>query len=64
VGIARLRKRLTALGVPVERLDGQAAAGPGTRADRLAELDAQHERGEIAEAEYVERRKQVLREQP
>jgi uncharacterized membrane protein YeaQ/YmgE (transglycosylase-associated protein family) len=64
VGIARLRKRLTALGVPVERLDGQAAAGPETRAERLAELDAQHERGEIAEAEYVERRKQVLREQP
>ena len=63
-GIARLRKRLTALGVPVERLDGPAAAGPGTRAERLAELDAQHERGEIAEAEYIERRKQVLREQP
>ena len=63
VGIARLRKRLTALGVPVERLDGPVAGGSGSRAERLAELDAQYERGDLAEEEYVERRKQVLREQ-
>ena len=51
------------MGVPVERLDNSATAGPGTRAERLAELDAQYERGELPEEEYIERRKQVLREQ-
>ncbi len=46
------------------RAPGRPGCGrSGTRAERLAELDAQHERGEIGEEEYVERRKQVLREQ-
>jgi hypothetical protein len=39
------------------------AGSSGSRAERLAELDAQYERGDLAEEEYVERRKQVLREQ-
>jgi uncharacterized membrane protein YeaQ/YmgE (transglycosylase-associated protein family) len=62
VGIARLRQRLTALGVPVDQLGGRSAA-PGTRAERLARLDELLDRGEISEEEYLERRKQVLREQ-
>jgi uncharacterized membrane protein YeaQ/YmgE (transglycosylase-associated protein family) len=62
VGIARLRQRLTAAGVPVDRLGGPAGM-TGTRAERLAQLDELHERGEISDDEYVERRKQVLHEQ-
>jgi uncharacterized membrane protein YeaQ/YmgE (transglycosylase-associated protein family) len=62
VGIARLRQRLTAMGVPVDRL-GAPAAPTGTRAERLAQLDELHDRGEISEEEYLERRRQVLREQ-
>ncbi len=63
VGIARLRQRLTSAGVPVDRLGGSAPP-VGTRAERLEQLDALHDRGEISEEEYLERRKQVLREQP
>jgi uncharacterized membrane protein YeaQ/YmgE (transglycosylase-associated protein family) len=62
VGITRLRRRLTALGVPVDQIGGPTRA-PGTRAERLARLDELHDRGEITEAEYLERRKQVLHEQ-
>jgi uncharacterized membrane protein YeaQ/YmgE (transglycosylase-associated protein family) len=62
IGIARLRQRLNALGVPIDQIGG-ATRAPGTRAERLAELDEQHDRGEISEDEYLERRKQVLREQ-
>jgi hypothetical protein len=62
VGVARLRRRLTAMGVPVDRI-GSPTAAAATRAERLAQLDELHERGEISEEEYVERRKQVLREQ-
>jgi uncharacterized membrane protein YeaQ/YmgE (transglycosylase-associated protein family) len=62
VGITRLRRRLTALGVPVDQIGGSTGP-PGTRAERLARLDELHDRGEITEAEYLERRKQVLREQ-
>jgi uncharacterized membrane protein YeaQ/YmgE (transglycosylase-associated protein family) len=62
IGIARLRQRLTALGVPVDQIGG-AMGAPGTRAERLAQLDELHDRGEISEEEYLERRKQVLREQ-
>jgi uncharacterized membrane protein YeaQ/YmgE (transglycosylase-associated protein family) len=62
VGITRLRRRLTALGVPVDQIGGSTGA-PGTRAERLARLDELHDRGEITEAEYLERRKQVLHEQ-
>src|SRR4051812_20270609 len=63
IGIARLRGRLKALGVPVDQLGSSTAGTPASRAERLAELDAQYERGEIPEAEYVDRRKQVLRDQ-
>jgi uncharacterized membrane protein YeaQ/YmgE (transglycosylase-associated protein family) len=63
VGIARLRQRLQLMGVSVDRLG--APSGPaGTRAQRLEQLDELHDRGEISEEEYLERRKQVLREQP
>jgi uncharacterized membrane protein YeaQ/YmgE (transglycosylase-associated protein family) len=62
VGIARIRQRLTAMGVPVDRI-GSRPGAPGTRAERLAQLDELHDRGEISEEEYLERRKQVLREQ-
>jgi uncharacterized membrane protein YeaQ/YmgE (transglycosylase-associated protein family) len=62
VGITRLRRRLTALGVPVDQIGGSTGA-PGTRVERLARLDELHDRGEITEAEYLERRKQVLHEQ-
>jgi uncharacterized membrane protein YeaQ/YmgE (transglycosylase-associated protein family) len=61
VGVARLRQRLTAMGVPVDRL-GSSPGTTGTRAQRLAELDELYERGEIPEEQYLERRKQVLRE--
>lgn len=62
VGIARLRRRLTAMGIPVDRLD-TSGAPVGTRAERLARLDELHDRGELTDEEYLERRKQVLREQ-
>jgi uncharacterized membrane protein YeaQ/YmgE (transglycosylase-associated protein family) len=61
VGVARLRQRLTAMGVPVDRI-GSPTGGPGTRAERLAQLDELHDRGEISEEEYLARRKQVLRD--
>jgi uncharacterized membrane protein YeaQ/YmgE (transglycosylase-associated protein family) len=61
VGVARLRQRLTAMGVPVDRIGGPRGA-PGTRAERLAQLEELHDRGEISEQEYLERRKQVLRD--
>jgi uncharacterized membrane protein YeaQ/YmgE (transglycosylase-associated protein family) len=61
VGVARLRQRLTAMGVPVDRI-GSPTGAPGTRAERLAQLDELHDRGEISEEEYLERRKQVLRD--
>jgi uncharacterized membrane protein YeaQ/YmgE (transglycosylase-associated protein family) len=62
VGIARLRQRLQMMGIPVERIGG--ASGPaGTRAERLQQLDELHDRGELTDDEYIERRRQVLREQ-
>jgi uncharacterized membrane protein YeaQ/YmgE (transglycosylase-associated protein family) len=61
VGIARLRQRLNAMGVPIDRI-GMPTGALGTRAERLAQLDELHDRGEISEEEYLERRKQVLRE--
>lgn len=63
VGIARLRRRLTAMGIPADRLDAPGAPA-GTRAERLARLDELHDRGELTDEEYLERRRQVLREQP
>jgi uncharacterized membrane protein YeaQ/YmgE (transglycosylase-associated protein family) len=62
IGIARLRQRLTAMGVPVDRVGDPSAVG-GTRADRLRRLDELHDRGEISEEEYLERRRAILREQ-
>ena len=63
VGIARLRQRLTAMGVRVDQI-GSPTSAPATRAERLAQLDQLHDRGEISEDEYLERRKQALREHP
>jgi uncharacterized membrane protein YeaQ/YmgE (transglycosylase-associated protein family) len=63
VGIARLRQRLRLMGVPVDRV-GTPGAPAGTRAERLEQLDELHDRGEISEEDYLERRRQVLREQP
>jgi uncharacterized membrane protein YeaQ/YmgE (transglycosylase-associated protein family) len=60
VGIARLRQRLTAMGVSPDRIAGRPETG--TRAERLAELDKLHDSGELTDEEYLERRKQVLRE--
>ncbi len=64
VGIARLRQRLTAMGVPIDRLGGPPRAAARPRAAKLAELDELHDRGEITDEEYLRRRKQLLREQP
>jgi uncharacterized membrane protein YeaQ/YmgE (transglycosylase-associated protein family) len=61
VGVARLRQRLTALGVPVDQIGG-ATRARGTRAERLAQLDELHDRGEVSDEEYLERRRQLLRE--
>ena len=61
IGIARLRQRLTLMGVPVDRL-GAPAAPSGSRADRLAQLDELHDKGELSDEDYLERRKQILRE--
>ncbi len=62
VGIARMRQRLAAMGVPVDRLG--APGGPaGSRAERLAQLDELHDRGEISDEEYLDRRRAVLREE-
>ena len=62
VGIARLRERLRAAGVPADRHEGPARVS-GTRAERLAQIDELHDRGELTDEEYVERRRQVLREE-
>jgi uncharacterized membrane protein YeaQ/YmgE (transglycosylase-associated protein family) len=63
IGIARLRRRLQLMGMSPDRLGG--ASGPaGTRAERLQQLDELHERGELTEEEYLDRRRQVLREEP
>jgi uncharacterized membrane protein YeaQ/YmgE (transglycosylase-associated protein family) len=62
IGIERLRRRLQALGVPLERLEGRGAGA--TRAERLRELDELHERGELSDEEYLERRRRVLRGEP
>ncbi|HZO61490.1 MAG TPA: SHOCT domain-containing protein [Gaiellaceae bacterium] len=64
VGIARLRRRLTAMGVPIDRLGDPRPTAASPRAAKLAELDELHERGEIEEGEYLERRRQLLREEP
>jgi uncharacterized membrane protein YeaQ/YmgE (transglycosylase-associated protein family) len=63
IGIARLRRRLQLMGVSPDRL-GSPAGPTGTRAQRLQELDELYDRGELAEEEYLERRRQVLREEP
>ncbi len=63
VGIARLRQRLSAMGVPVDQI-GSPTSAPTTRAERLAQLEQLYDRGEIPEDEYLERRKQALREHP
>lgn len=63
VGIARLRQRLSARGVRVVQI-GSPTSASATRAERLAQLDELHDRGDISEEEYLERRKQVLREHP
>ena len=62
VGVARLKQRLHLMGVSVDRVGGPPSPA-GTRAERLQQLDELHDRGEITDEEYVERRKQVLREQ-
>jgi uncharacterized membrane protein YeaQ/YmgE (transglycosylase-associated protein family) len=53
IGIARLRQRLQAMGVPVDQIG----------APRSASTDTRDERGELSEEEYVERRREILREQ-
>jgi uncharacterized membrane protein YeaQ/YmgE (transglycosylase-associated protein family) len=63
IGIARLRARLSQMGIPADRL-GAPRAAAGTRAERLRQLDELHDRGELSDEDYLERRRQVLREEP
>jgi uncharacterized membrane protein YeaQ/YmgE (transglycosylase-associated protein family) len=63
IGIARMRHRLQLMGLSPDRL-GSPAGRTGTRAERLEQLDELHDRGELSEEEYLERRRQVLREEP
>ena len=62
-GIARLRQRLQAMGISPDRLDAPDRSA-GTRAERLRQLDELHDRGEITEEQYLERRRELIREQP
>jgi uncharacterized membrane protein YeaQ/YmgE (transglycosylase-associated protein family) len=55
-GIARLRSRI---GVPVG-----PQAGKPSRAETLERLDRLHDEGVLTDEEYLEKRRQVLREPP